>query len=166
MCRGRFLTALWALSARSAPVSDVNPAIDDHEPCTSSTSPPCTTSSARLAELDLRRRFGLDVLEVRRGDTKKHLLRTVRQHAAGPATIIRGGDMLYVRGERVNIDAFAAESGVDLSLFFLLRNHLLSGIRSSVPTATQMRPPGRYVKNVSGSPPLVAGICSMCAASG
>lgn len=74
-------------------------------------SPVCGKS---IAELDLRRRFGLDVLEVRRGDTKKHLLRTIRQHVAGPATIIRGGDMLYVRGERVNIDAFAAESGVEL----------------------------------------------------
>lgn len=37
-------------------------------------SPVCGKS---IAELDLRRRFGLDVLEVRRGDTKKHLLRTV-----------------------------------------------------------------------------------------
>lgn len=67
-----------------------------------------------IAELDLRRRFGLDVFEVRRGDSRKHLLRTIRQHAAGPATILHGGDMIYVRGGRAEVDEFARQSGVEL----------------------------------------------------
>lgn len=53
-----------------------------------------------IIELDIRRKYGLDILEVRRGEVSQHrFLKTVTQKLASPDTTINAGDVLYVRGE-------------------------------------------------------------------
>lgn len=67
-----------------------------------------------LAQLDLRRRFGIDVLEVRSGDTSRRIIKQIRQHAATPDTVINGGDVVYLRGNIADINAFAREYGLEI----------------------------------------------------
>lgn len=64
-----------------------------------------------LAQLDLRRRFGIDVLEVRNADTGG-IVRRIRQQAARPDTVLRVGDYVYIRGGVNQVRQFASESGL------------------------------------------------------
>lgn len=53
-----------------------------------------------VVELDIRRKYGLNILEVRRGDLSKHrFLKTITQKLAEPGTTLQSGDILYVTGE-------------------------------------------------------------------
>ena len=53
-----------------------------------------------IVDLDIRRRYGLDILEVRRGDISQHrFLKTITQKLADPETALQGGDILYVKGD-------------------------------------------------------------------
>ncbi len=67
-----------------------------------------------IAQLDLRRRFGIDVLEVRSGDTSRRIIKQIKQYAATPDTMINGGDVVYMRGSQTDIDAFAHEYGLEI----------------------------------------------------
>lgn len=67
-----------------------------------------------LAQLDLRRRFGVDVLEVRSGDTSRRIIKQIRQYAATPDTVINGGDVVYLRGNMADINTFAHEYGLEI----------------------------------------------------
>lgn len=64
-----------------------------------------------LAELDLRRRFGIDVLEVRSGDARG-IIKKVRQQAAQPDTVLHPGDYVYIRGAEAAVGALAAKLGL------------------------------------------------------
>lgn len=66
-----------------------------------------------IAALDLRHRFGIDVLEVRSGDGNKRIIKKIRQYAAEPDTTINGGDYVYLRGKLAEVRRFAAEYKLD-----------------------------------------------------
>lgn len=54
-----------------------------------------------IAGLDIYNRYGLTVLEVRREqNSRKRLLKSVEQKLAGPSTLLREGDMIYVTGKK------------------------------------------------------------------
>ena len=67
-----------------------------------------------LGQLDLRARFDVDVTELRRESSRHGLLRHVMQESAGPDTLLRGGDMLYVRGSEDNVRRMAVACGMTL----------------------------------------------------
>lgn len=53
-----------------------------------------------ILHLDVRRRYGLNILEVRRGEGSQHrFLKTVTQRLASADMVIQSGDVLYVQGE-------------------------------------------------------------------
>ena len=65
-----------------------------------------TACDKNLATLNLRRDYGLEVLEVRRAHSKG-ILRRITQYAPEPNTVVKAGDLLYIRGERSDVHAFA-----------------------------------------------------------
>ncbi|MCI6251617.1 MAG: anion permease [Bacteroidales bacterium] len=67
-----------------------------------------------LGSLDLRARYGVSVIEVRRQSRQGLLIRSVSQEAAGPATVVQGGDTLYLSGNDTDIRRFAADYGLTL----------------------------------------------------
>ncbi len=63
-----------------------------------------------VAELDVRNRYGLTILEVRsERRRRKGLIRNVSQRLAGPRTVLRENDMIYVSGERGDAERFAQD---------------------------------------------------------
>lgn len=63
-----------------------------------------------IVELDIRRKYGLDILEVRRGEVSQHrFLKTVTQQLASPDTLMQEGDVLYIRGEADEVNRFAED---------------------------------------------------------
>lgn len=74
-----------------------------------------TACGLTLANLDLRRKYGLEVLEVRR-TRSKGLLKRLTQYAPGPSTVIKSGDVLYIRGDVADIEAFAAAYNIDFEI--------------------------------------------------
>lgn len=55
---------------------------------------------ATVMDLDIRRRYGLNILEVRRGDSSRHrFLKTITQRMADPGTVFQPEDILYVTGD-------------------------------------------------------------------
>lgn len=63
-----------------------------------------------VIELDIRRKYGLNILEIRRGEASQHkFLKTVTQKLALPDTTICAGDVLYIRGDVVDVNRFAKD---------------------------------------------------------
>lgn len=63
-----------------------------------------------MAELDIRNRYGLSVLELRRVTTRqKGLIRNVSQVPAGPKTVVQEGDVIYLTGEKEQAVRLAAD---------------------------------------------------------
>ena len=63
-----------------------------------------------MAELDIRNRYGLSVLELRRVTTRqKGLIRNVSQVPAGPKTVVQEGDVIYLTGEKAQAVRLAAD---------------------------------------------------------
>lgn len=74
-----------------------------------------TTVGQTISGLDVYRRYGLNVLEVRRGTTSQHrFLKTVTQELASPDTILNVGDVLYVSGNAVPVTQFARECSLEM----------------------------------------------------
>ena len=68
-----------------------------------------------VLELDLRRKYGINILEVRRGETAQHrFLKTVTQKLASPDTVVRAGDVLYVTGDVDAVSRFAEDYGMEM----------------------------------------------------
>lgn len=65
-----------------------------------------------IGALDLRRRFGIDVLELRQADNGP-IVKRVRQSAATPDMRINAGDYVYLRGSEASVKTFAVEYGLD-----------------------------------------------------
>ncbi|MBP3679753.1 MAG: SLC13 family permease [Bacteroidaceae bacterium] len=61
-----------------------------------------------IVELDVRRQFGLDILEVRRSESSQNrFLKTVTpQQLASSTTQLQADDVLYVRGAAENVEQF------------------------------------------------------------
>lgn len=65
--------------------------------------------------LDVRRKYGLNILEVRRGEGSQHrFLKTVTQKLASPDTVIQAGDVLYVSGDAEAVSRFASDFSMQL----------------------------------------------------
>ena len=63
-----------------------------------------------IIELDIRRKYGLNILEVRRGDVSQHrFLKTITQKLADPSTVLQKEDILYVTGDFNKIKLFAED---------------------------------------------------------
>ena len=61
--------------------------------------------------LDVRRKYGLNILEVRRGEASQHrFLKTVTQKLASPDTVIQAGDVLYVTGDAKDVTTETART--------------------------------------------------------
>ena len=76
--------------------------------------PSSSLCSRSLGSLDLRARYGVSVIEVRRQSRQGLLIRSVSQEAAGPATVVQGGDTLYLSGTDADIRRFAADYSLTL----------------------------------------------------
>ena len=68
-----------------------------------------------IMQLDVRRVYGLNVLEVRRIEAAQHrFLKTVTQKLASADTVIRHGDVLYVSGDIAAVNRFAGDYGLEM----------------------------------------------------
>ena len=78
------------------------------------------TETSKLAgstviELDIRRKYGLNILEIRRGDLSRHrFLKTIAQKLASPDAILQANDILYVTGDFNRVKEFADEYAVSI----------------------------------------------------
>ncbi len=53
-----------------------------------------------IIDLDIRRKYGLNIIEVRRGDASQHrFLKTITQKFAAPDTVLQAEDILYITGD-------------------------------------------------------------------
>ncbi|MCD8289997.1 MAG: SLC13 family permease [Prevotella sp.] len=63
-----------------------------------------------VAELDIHNRYGLTVLEIRSETRRqKGIIKNVSQKLAGPKTILKEKDIIYVSGEKEQAEQFAAD---------------------------------------------------------
>ncbi len=68
-----------------------------------------------ILALDVRRRYGLNILEVRRGEASQHrFLKTVTQKLASADTVIEAGDVLYLQGKATDVHRFAEDFALAL----------------------------------------------------
>ena len=66
-----------------------------------------------VAELNLRGRYGLSIIEIRSESTDRSgLIRNVRQSLAGPDSILSAGDIIYLMGDTAGMDNFAKSNGL------------------------------------------------------
>lgn len=78
------------------------------------------TETSKLAgstviELDIRRKYGLNILEIRRGDLSHHrFLKTIAQKLASPDAVLQANDILYVTGDFNRVKEFADEYAVSI----------------------------------------------------
>ncbi len=67
-----------------------------------------------VAELDVRNRFGLSILEIRREHKRTGgILRNVKQKVASAKSILKTGDILYLTGDAENIKSFASKYSLE-----------------------------------------------------
>ena len=96
-----------------------------------------------VAQLDLRNRHGLSIIEIRKELTNTNrIMRQVKQNVPKPSTVLRVGNLLYLAGDTDKMETFAAENGLakldDSSVDFydigmaelvLMPNSRINGIR-------------------------------------
>lgn len=69
----------------------------------------------KVADIDLRRKFNCDILEIRRSDVKHHrFLKTITQKLASADTVLQAADILYIRGDAEKVSLFASEYQLSL----------------------------------------------------
>ena len=69
-----------------------------------------------VMDIDIRNRYGLSILEVRRETRKqKGIIQEVEQRMAGPDTVIQTNDIIYVTGSREQSRRFAADFALQSS---------------------------------------------------
>lgn len=74
-----------------------------------------TLQGKTIIDLDIRRKFGLNILEVRRGDVSKHrFLKTITQKLADPNTVLETEDILYVSGDFDRMKEFAEQYNLEM----------------------------------------------------
>ena len=63
-----------------------------------------------ISDLDIRLKYGLNILEVRRGNASQHrFLKTITQKLAAPDTILQTNDILYISGKFNQIEQFTED---------------------------------------------------------
>lgn len=66
-----------------------------------------------VAELNLRGRYGLSIIEIRSESADRSgLIRNVRQSLAGPDSLLSAGDIIYLTGDTAVMDKFAKSNGL------------------------------------------------------
>ncbi|MGM9736316.1 MAG: SLC13 family permease [Candidatus Cryptobacteroides sp.] len=76
-----------------------------------------TDSSAvgkTIVELDIHRKYGINVLELRRSTSSNRFVRTVNQQLASPDLVLRHGDVLYLSGSAEMVQQFARDHSLSL----------------------------------------------------
>jgi len=68
-----------------------------------------------ILALDVRHRYGLNILEVRRGEASQHrFLKTVTQRLASADTVVAAGDVLYINGHAADVERFVKDYALEL----------------------------------------------------
>ncbi len=68
-----------------------------------------------IIDLNVRREYGLNILEVRRDNTSQtRLLKKVSQRLADPDTVLKGGDVLYINGDAERVEQFVSQYALSL----------------------------------------------------
>ena len=68
-----------------------------------------------IIELDIRRKYGLNILEVRRSDASHHrFLKTVTQQLADPHTKLQIDDILYITGDAEKVKQFSIDYQLEM----------------------------------------------------
>ena len=67
-----------------------------------------------VAELNIYREYGLNVLEVRRSAGQNRFVRTVNQQLASPDMVLGHGDVLYLSGDPEMVSKFASDYSLRL----------------------------------------------------
>ena len=67
-----------------------------------------------VAELNVYRNYGLNVLEVRRSNGQNRFVRTVSQKLASPDMVLMQGDVLYLSGDPEMVTRFAEDFSIRL----------------------------------------------------
>ena len=68
-----------------------------------------------IIELNIRQQYQLNILEVRRTTSSQaRLIKTVNQKLADPGTVLRPGDVLYVRGDFEKLNEFVSHYSLKL----------------------------------------------------
>ncbi len=67
-----------------------------------------------VMDLDIRKKYCLNVLEIRRGGGRHRFLNTAQGEAVTPESVVNAGDVLYVNGTIEDVEAFALECGAEL----------------------------------------------------
>ena len=68
-----------------------------------------------IIQLDVRRNYGLNILEVRRSDVSHHrFLKTVTQQLADPNTRMQIDDILYITGDAEKVNQFAIDFQLEM----------------------------------------------------
>ncbi|HIZ85437.1 MAG TPA: anion permease, partial [Candidatus Coprenecus stercoravium] len=72
-------------------------------------------SGKTVVDLDLRNRYGLNLLEIRRGEGGQHrFLKTVSQKLASSDTVFQPGDVLYLSGEPASVSRFSSDFSLEM----------------------------------------------------
>lgn len=71
-------------------------------------------SGLTLGALSLRANYGVDVLELRVVEGKG-LLKNVSQEAPSASSVIEGGNILFIRGPRANVERFVSDYGLKIA---------------------------------------------------
>ena len=67
-----------------------------------------------IVELDVYKKYTLNVMELRRNSGNNRVMRSVNQQLASPSLVLKQGDILYLSGEFTNVSNFADDYGLKL----------------------------------------------------
>lgn len=67
-----------------------------------------------VAELNVYREYGINILELRRSAGQNRFVRTVNQHLASPDLLLKQGDVLYLSGDPERIHRFSEDYSLRL----------------------------------------------------
>ena len=67
-----------------------------------------------IIELDIYKKYGINVLELRRSAGNNRFVRTVNQQLASPTLALQQGDVLYLSGDLLNIQQFVSDYSITL----------------------------------------------------
>lgn len=68
-----------------------------------------------IVDLDVRRKYGLNILEVRRNESTQHrFLKTITQKLASPDVTMWVEDVLYITGDMIDVNRFSVDYSLEM----------------------------------------------------
>ena len=67
-----------------------------------------------IIDLDIYKKYGINVLELRRSAGNNRFVRTVSQQLASPMLVLQQGDVLYLSGDLMDVQQFALDYSLNL----------------------------------------------------